>query len=180
MDQLIAAAVEVGLDRFTLASVAEHVGAAESTVYNYVSGREQLYWAAAASVFATLDVDARDAGTWAQYVDEVASRVGVLAQQHPGLREYVLLGPYEPSTLERFESIVAHVRRLRPDITDHVAFIVASRPVVLTLEYVGNPVFEPNVAWMRRALIRGFDEMIADGPMPPAPARSWRVDLRVR
>jgi hypothetical protein len=43
-------------------------------------------------------------------------------------------------TLEIFESLVARVQQWLPDVPDHVAWAVASRPVVMSLSYLGDPV----------------------------------------
>lgn len=171
------AAVELGLDSFTLDAVSARAGVAESTVYNYVSSRDELYASAADSVFSRLDVDVA-AASWADYVDEVAARAVALASAHPGLREYVLHGPYEPATIETFEVVVARVRGWLPDISEHVAFLVASRPMVVSLAQIGDPVLEPAVPWLRRALLHGLDASLAAGELPPAPERSWRSKLR--
>jgi AcrR family transcriptional regulator len=176
---LVAVAVELGLDSFTLAEVAAQAGVGESTVYNYMSGRDELYAAAAAAVFDGLDIDTgADVATWTDYVDVIAQRTFELAKRHPGLRDYVLYGPYEPSTVATFEALIERVRGWLPDVPEHLAFVITSRPVVLSLGYLDDPVLEPVAPWLRRALLRGLDEMIAEGPPPPVPARSWRTKLR--
>lgn len=180
MASLVDAAVDLGLDRFTLADVAARVGVGESTVYNYVPSRDALLAKAAAAVFDRLDIDA-EAATWTDYVDVVAQRAFDLAARHPGLREYVFDGPYEPSTVATFEALIARVRRWLPDVDEHVAFVAVSRPILLGLGYIGDPVLEPTAPWLRRALLRGIDAMLTDGtpppPSPPPPA-TWRAKLR--
>jgi AcrR family transcriptional regulator len=176
METLVQAAVDLGLDTFTLAGVAARAGVGESTVYNYVPGRDRLYAVAAASVFDRLDVEAAAEG-WTDYVDVVAERAADLATAHPGLAAYVLHGPYEPTTVATFEAVIERVRGWLPDIPEHLAFVLASRPVVLTLGYVGDPVLAPVAPWLRRALLRGLDEMVAEGRLPPVPATSWRSKL---
>jgi AcrR family transcriptional regulator len=178
MAALADAAIAIGLDRFTLAEVAARVGVGESTVYNYVPGRDALFAKAAAVVFARLDVEA-DANTWTGYVDVVAQRAFDLAAAHPGLREYVFAGPYEPSTVGIFEALIARVRGWRPEMSEHLAFLVVSRPLLLGLGYLGDPVLEPAVPWLRRALLRGLEATLADEPDPPEPAMSWRSKLRI-
>ena len=176
LDELVAAATHLGLDRFTLAGVAARVGVGESTVYNYVTGRDQLYSIAAAEAFAELDVEV-DADGWSTYVDTIAERVVDLVRRHPGLREYVLQGPYEPSTIAIFEALVDATRRWLPDVSEDVAFVVASRPVVLSLGYIGDPVLEPATPWIRRALLRGIDDQLAEGSAPATGGVSWRTKL---
>ncbi|HEX7131938.1 MAG TPA: TetR/AcrR family transcriptional regulator [Iamia sp.] len=181
LDELVVAALDLGLDTFTLVAVAERVGVAESTVYGYVPTREALWSLAAARAFETLDVEAEaDADGWEAYVDLVAGRTVELAQRHPGLREYLYAGPFEPSTVATFEALIARVRRWLPEVGDHLAFVLVSRPVIASLATIGDPVLEPVAPWLRRALIRGMAELLASEPPPPTPAASWRTKLRLR
>jgi AcrR family transcriptional regulator len=177
MGELVATAAELGLDSFTVVEVAERLRVGESTVYNYVSGRDELYRAAAASVFEQLDLDV-EARDWPDFVDEIAQRCFALAKRNRGLREYLLFGPYEPSTLAIFESLVARVQHWLPEAGDHLAYVLASRPVVATLSYVDDPVLEPVAPWLRRATLAGMAAAVADGGLPPVPAASWRAKLR--
>jgi hypothetical protein len=57
---------------------------------------------------------------------------------------------------------------------DHVAWALASRPVVLSLAYLGDPVLEPMVPW----LLRGLDELAGAGSFPEAPPVPWLSKLR--
>jgi AcrR family transcriptional regulator len=177
MPALVDTAIDVGLDSFTLATVAARVGVGESTVYGYVASRDELFTAAAATVFERLDIDS-DARTWSDYVDTIAQRTFDLAADNPGLREYVLWGPYAATTVTTFETLVARVQAWLPDIPEHLAWVLASRPVVLSLGYLGDPVLEPMAPWLRRALLRGMADLLATEPPPPAPAASWRAKLR--
>ena len=177
LDALVAAALELGLDAFTLVDVAERVGVAESTVYGYVPTREALWSTAAARAFAALDVEA-EADGWEGYVDLAAERTVALARRHPGLREYLYAGPYEPSTIATFEALIARVRQWLPDIDEHLAFVLVSRPVATSLASIGDPVLEPMAPWLRRALIRGMADLLATEPPPPTPDASWRAKLR--
>lgn len=176
---LVDAALALGLDTFTLVAVAERVGVAESTVYGYVPTRGALWSLAAARVVEELDVEV-EAATWQEYVDLVAGRIVELARRHPGLREYLYAGPYEPSTIATYEAMIDRVRRWLPEVDDHLAFVLVSRPLMASLTYVGDPVLEPYAPWLRRALIRGMAEQLATEPPPPAPPpeASWRTKLR--
>jgi AcrR family transcriptional regulator len=177
MPALVDAAIAIGLDTFTLTDVAARVGVAESTVYNYVDSRNRLFTAACAQVFSQLDIEI-EADTWTAYVDEVAERCVDLARRHRGLRDYILLGPYESSTIATFEALINRVRGWLPAIDEHLAYVVASRPVVASLSYLDDPVFEPVAPWLRQALLRGLDESIRAGTLPPVPDASWRTKLR--
>lgn len=174
---LVDAALDLGLDTFTLVAVAERVGVAESTVYGYVATREALWALAAARAFSALDVEAEAEG-WEAYVDLVAERTVALARRHPGLREYLWFGPYEPTTVATFEAMIARVLRWLPDAGEDLAFVLVSRPVVASLAYIGDPVLEPLAPWLRRALIRGMADLLATEDPPPAPAVPWRAKLR--
>ena len=179
LDELIAAALDLGLDTFTLGAVAERVGVAESTVYGYVPTREALWARAAARVFEALDVEA-DTDGWEGYVDRVAERTVELARRHPGLRAYLYAGPYEPSTIATYEALIARVRRFRPDVDDDLAFVLVSRPLIAGLGYLDDPVLEPVGPWLRRALIRGMADLLATEPPPPTSAAGWRTKLTRR
>lgn len=157
--------------------MAASVGVAESTVYGYVPNRNALYQRAAATVLSRLDVSI-DAASWVEFVDILAQRVFDLATAHPGLRDYVLWRPYAASTVDIFESLVARVQHWLPDLPDHIAWAVASRPVVLSLTYLGDPVLEPMAPWLRQGLLRGLDALLADGELPPTPAIPWQMKLR--
>jgi len=175
-DELVAAALTLGLDTFTLVAVAERVGVAESTVYGYVPTREALWAVAAARVFEELDTEA-DADGWEAYVDLVAGRTVELARRHPGLREYLYAGPFEPSTIATYEALTARVRSWLPEVSEHLAFVLVSRPLVASLSYLGDPVLEPVAPWLRRALIRGMADLLATEPPPRTPAAPWRTKL---
>jgi AcrR family transcriptional regulator len=177
IDALVDAAIALGLDTFTLVAVAERVGVAESTVYGYVPTREALWSLAAARVFEALDVEV-EADGWEAYVDLVAGRTAELAARHPGLREYLYAGPFAPSTIATYEAMIARVQAWLPEIDDHLAFVLVSRPVMASLTYVGDPVLEPMAPWLRRALIRGMADLLATEPPPPTPDASWRAKLR--
>jgi AcrR family transcriptional regulator len=177
LDTLARAAVELGLDRFTIAAVAERAGVGESTVYSHCGTREGLFAAGAAAVLAQLDTSS-DAESWSELVEVVAERTLVLAREHPGLGEYVLRGPYAPSTIEVFESLVGQVRDRVPEAPAHVAWVLASRPVVLGLMYLDAPVLEPMTAWLRQALIRGLEAQVDEGAFPDPPSVSWQSKIR--
>lgn len=180
MTTLVDAAIELGLDTFTIASVAARVEVAESTVYGYVANRAELGTAAADAVLAGLDPDDGTSATaagWMAYVDGVADRVADLARRHPGLRDYLLWGPYGPRTIAFFEALVAQVGERRPGLDGHTAFLLASRPIVQTLGYLGDPVLEPSIPWLRRALLRGLDELVDAGDLPASPSVPWRTKL---
>lgn len=178
LDEIVDATLELGLDSFTVAGVAERLGIAEGTVYNYVRRREDLYALAAARVVEQLDVRV-DTDHWVDYVDEVARRASDLAARYPGLRTYFFWGPYEPSTVRIFETLIGEVQARLLDLTEDEAFVLVSRPTILSLEYMDDPFMGPVAAWLRRALLAGLDALLSAGERPPTEGRSWRVLLRL-
>ena len=90
----------------------------------------------------------------------------------------MLYGPYEPSTVVAFEAMIRHVLAWLPDLTEEQGYVLASRPFVLGLAYVGDPVFEPLAGWLRAALLRGLDDQVRAGD-PPAIGGGWRSKLRL-
>jgi AcrR family transcriptional regulator len=177
MAALVEAAIEIGLDRFTLADVAARVEVGESTVYGYVASRQELLIAAAGQVFEGLDLEC-DAPTWTEYIEVLSERVVALAVAHPGLADYVLWGPYTEGTLALFERLVARVQAYLPDVPDHVAWALASRPFVLGLTYLGDPLLEPLAPWIRKALIEGLASLVEAGELPAEPLTPWRTWVR--
>lgn len=177
LDEIVDVTLELGLEAFTVAAVAERLGIAEGTVYNYVRRREDLYSLAAARVVEQLDVRV-DAEDWVGYVDEISRRVLDLAVRHPGLRTYFFWGPYQPSTVSVFETLIRGVQAHLPDLTEDEAFVLISRPTILSLEYMDDTFMEPAAAWLRRALLTGLDALLRAGERPPTEGRSWRSLLR--
>jgi AcrR family transcriptional regulator len=176
MAALVTAAVELGLDRFTVGDVAARVGVGESTVYGYTPSREALYAAAASDVFTRLDIES-DVASWRDYVDVVSQRVFDLCAANAGLRDYVLFGPYSAGTIEVFEALVARTRSRLPEVSEIVAWVLVSRPFVQGLMYLGDPVLEPMAPWIRQAMLVGLDDLVSRGELPVEPTDSWQSRL---
>jgi hypothetical protein len=149
----------------------------ESTVYNHVAGRDELCAVAAATVFDRLDIDA-EADWWAGYVDAVAQRTFDLARRHPGLRDYVLHGPYEPSTVATFEALIDRVRVWLPDVAEHLAFVVVSRPDRAGSRLPGRSGARTGRPGCAGRCCGASTRRSPRGPLPPVPRRSWRFKLR--
>lgn len=72
LDQVVDGALEVGLDRFNMAMLAEHLGVGVATLYQYVSGRDELVRRAVSRQVARLPLP-RDTGQhWSDYIREYA------------------------------------------------------------------------------------------------------------
>lgn len=179
VEEIIGAAVTIGLDSFTLSSIATYIGVAESTIYNYVSGRDAVFAMACASIFQQLDTTV-EVSDWMEYVDSMAERTIELARAHPGLRQYIYYGPYEESSVRMFETLVSKTRALLPSISEEVAFLLISRPMILGLAHIDDPFVESASGWLRRSLLIGMNEQMRRGTLPPGEAPSWRGLLRRR
>lgn len=163
------AALELGLDRFTLAAVARKAGVAEATVYNYVSGRDELYRGTCDRLFAGVSLDpdpATDSGSWADYMDAVSERVVPLAAAHPGFATYLLYGPFGPETGRIYRTIVAEVMRRRPELDPNAAYFVASRTFLSSLTTASFPHLRDAGTWLRHSLMLGMEQQIAAGELP--------------
>lgn len=172
LSALLDAAVELGLDRFTLSAVAKRTGIAEATVYNYVSGRDELYRLACDRLFAgvTLETDpAVDSGSWTDYIDNVSEQAVTLAAAHPGLTEYLFYGPLGPETVRIYRTIVDETMRRCPVLDANTAYFVASRSFLAALTLASHPRYHGAGRWLRQALTAGIDTRIAAGDLPELP-----------
>ena len=75
LDQVVDGALEVGLDRFNMAMLAEHLGVGVATLYQYVSGRDELVRRAVSRQVARLPLPIDNGQHWADYVREYALAV---------------------------------------------------------------------------------------------------------
>ncbi|WP_092533433.1 TetR/AcrR family transcriptional regulator [Actinomyces ruminicola] len=81
---VVEAALEIGIDRFTLSDVAQRLGVATSALYRTISSREDLLRACLDRVAA--DTDFSDlGGPWRQVARDYAERLWVLLEARPGL-----------------------------------------------------------------------------------------------
>ncbi|MEM8904593.1 MAG: TetR/AcrR family transcriptional regulator C-terminal domain-containing protein [Actinomycetota bacterium] len=85
LEQIVDAAVEIGLDRLTLAAVAERLGIGTTTLYSYVPSSEALSIAVASRLLA--DFEPKTEASWDAH--DVLVRFGIdlreLLVAHPGL-----------------------------------------------------------------------------------------------
>lgn len=83
-DEIIEAAVEMGVDRLSIGAVAEHLGVAPGTLYRYVDGLEEIASAAVELVFTRTPLpDARDG--WRMFLEDEAALAFELLLRYSGL-----------------------------------------------------------------------------------------------
>jgi len=66
-DRVVAAAVAVGPDRVTMKSVADELGVGVATLYNYVSGQQELMQLVAGELLGSVGLPRRGRLGWAEY-----------------------------------------------------------------------------------------------------------------
>lgn len=177
LPEILDAAIALGIDHFTLQAVAARVGVAEATVYNYVDGRDDLYYRACDRVFATMSLDIdpdADDGTWSAYMDVISERAVDLAAAHPGLADYLFYGPFGPETHRIFSTLVAEVqhRRAGPDggeLDGNTGYLLASRAFISSLSLAEFPEYRRAGTWLRRSLMLGMEQQVAAGNLPELP-----------
>lgn len=83
-DEIVDAAVEVGVERLSVAAVATRLGVAPGTLYRYVDGLEEIAAAAVARIFAGTPLP--DAGRgWRPFLEDEAALVFELMLRYSGL-----------------------------------------------------------------------------------------------
>ncbi|MDN5914980.1 MAG: TetR/AcrR family transcriptional regulator [Pseudonocardia sp.] len=83
-DEIVDAAVEVGVERLSVAAVAARLGVAPGTLYRYVDGLEEIAAAAVAAIFARTPLP--DAGRgWRPFLEDEAELVFALMLRYSGL-----------------------------------------------------------------------------------------------
>ena len=110
-EEIVAAAIEIGLDRFTLDEISEGLGVTTPALYKHVDGRDDILRSAASTVIEGLEPDLASIDRWDEWLRawaaEIRLRVG-------GVGENVLeavRGSVEASTLR----VADHGLRLLTD-----------------------------------------------------------------
>ena len=82
-DQVVQAALKLGLDNFTMKRVAQDLGVSIATIYQYVSDRDQLLRLAVAQQMSTLPFPADTGQHWSTFLREYAHATFDLLQSDP-------------------------------------------------------------------------------------------------
>lgn len=186
---ILDAAEAAGLRNLTRADVADRLGVSAGTIRHHVESTNRLYSLTAARIFDRLDVTADDRPAWTDYLLVLGLRFARLVRAHPGLEDYVLRGPYERNTLDRFERIIQELTRRDETITRPTAHLLGSRILTLsavmyatTLDRYPEGTTPPPgpypevVEWTLRAFLQGAQELIRQGRVPvmtPTPDATW-------
>jgi AcrR family transcriptional regulator len=163
-DDVLDAVVALGLDRFTMSRVAADLGVGEGTVYNYFRSREELWGRAAARILDQIDTDAEGTPDWVDYLVAVNDHLRQLCIRHPGLAAYYLHGPYQPRTVEYFDSVIGGVIERMTGTDADLAFVFASHASTTTLSFLAEA-SDDVFARVLRATLTALEQAL-DGAAP--------------
>jgi AcrR family transcriptional regulator len=167
LDQVVDGALEVGLDRFNMAMLAEHLGVGVATLYQYVSGRDELVRRAVSRQVARLPLPVDRGQHWADYIREYALALQeALASEPRAIAQFVEGGFGYEAEVELVDGFLAvmvargftlaqAVRIIR-----HTGFIAFGAAAALTRARAGAAKGEPEEA----AVVRAIDR--SDAPLP--------------
>ncbi|QWW20252.1 TetR/AcrR family transcriptional regulator [Schaalia sp. 19OD2882] len=105
-DDVIAAALDLGVDSFTLSSVAKRLGVATSALYRIVSSREDLLDMCLRRIAGQADF-AIPVAPWPEVARECVERMWRLLEDHPGLARVLMVVPW---AYQAFASEIHSVR----------------------------------------------------------------------
>lgn len=186
---ILDAAEASGLRGLTRSGVAARLGVSAGTIRHHVASTNRLYSLTAARVFDRLDVVVGQESGWTGYLLVVGMRFARLVKSCPGLDDYVLHGPYEPSTVDQFSRIIAELTARDPSMPRTTAHLVGSRVLTLAATMASSPVerydagfvappgpYEDLVEWTIRAFLRGAVQLLDESAPPvlqPTPDATW-------
>lgn len=176
LDRILDTTIAVGLDRFTVVSVAASLGVTDMAVYRYVRSRDELYSRAAARAHSQFPVAGSEPADWREFVERAGLQSWRLATAHPGIQRYILDGPYYPETLAIFEGNIVRLCAIEQRFGPHEAYLLLSRVTSLAHAATGNALAgryqahpdQPGelFVWTLRALVAGMAALIEAGDLP--------------
>jgi AcrR family transcriptional regulator len=167
LDQVVDGALEVGLDRFNMAMLAEHLGVGVATLYQYVSGRDELVRRAVSRQVARLPLPVDTGQHWADYLREYALALQeALVSEPRAIAQFIEGGFGYEAEVELVDGFLAVMVARGFTLTEavriirHTGFIAFGAAAALTRAQVGAARGEPPGAAVVRALDR------AEAPLP--------------
>lgn len=83
--QIVASAIDIGLDRFSLDDIADRLGVTTPALYSHVEGRDDILRRAAASVIVDLEPELAAVDDWEEWLrvwaDGVRARLGAVGEE---------------------------------------------------------------------------------------------------
>lgn len=159
LDQVVDGALEVGLDRFNMAMLAEHLGVGVATLYQYVSGRAELLRRAVIRQVARLPLPVDSGQHWSDYAREYALALqDSLASEPRSIAQFAQGGFGFDAEVEMVDGFLA-VMVLRGfslaeavRIVRHTGFIAVGAAVVVARERANAAKGEPTGVAVSRAI----------------------------
>ena len=131
VDQIAQAALDDGLDSFSMPSVARRLGVAHSGLYRYVTDREALLVTAVDRAVNTIEWPDADQ-PWEDLLRAVGEGMWQLCDNHPGLDRASLAGSRAaPTSIRLIETYVAQLHREGFTLED--AAVAVNFVITLTL-----------------------------------------------
>lgn len=170
-EDVVAAAIAEGLDRFTMAAVAARVGVVTAAIYRLFPSRDQLVLACLDTAAATIATPPEGAG-WREALHLWADECWRVCEDFPGLSRLVYSFPPAFTRIEDVlgaysASLMAHGR--------------TPRQAMFALDFIGDTVFASHLGVEAMRMVddegaRGLDrvrEVLGDGPTVLQPDESW-------
>lgn len=161
LDQVVDGALEVGLDRFNMAMLADHLGVGVATLYQYVASRDELVRRAVSRQVARLPLPSDTGQHWADYVRQYALAVqDALALEPRAIAQFAEGGFGFESEVEMVDGFLA-VLVLRGfslaeavRVVRHTGFIACGAAVVVARERANAARGEKAGAAVARAIAK--------------------------
>lgn len=115
-EQIISAALELGIRDLTLASIAQRLGVTLQALYHYVNDRDQLAEIVAEEIVSHYPLPVDDATDWAEWAVTFAHSQLSMFQSFPGLAQLAMRRTV-PAAIARLELSVMIARRSGFDLT---------------------------------------------------------------
>jgi AcrR family transcriptional regulator len=161
LDQVVDGALEVGLDRFNMAMLAEHLGVGVATLYQYVSGRDELVRRAVSRQVALLPLPIDEGQHWADYVRAYALAVQDALVSAPRAIAQFAQGGFgfesEVEMVDRFLAVLVARDFTLADavrIVRHTGFIAFGAAIAVARERANAAKGEKTGAAVGRAIAR--------------------------
>ncbi len=109
--RVVDAVLEMGIDRATIAGVAERLGVDPSTLYGHVDSRDHMLAVAADAAVARARWPSEAEGDWRAFLTAIADSLWRLYRDHPGLAVHLRgMQSIPPALMARSAQVVATLR----------------------------------------------------------------------
>ncbi|MCK7637341.1 TetR/AcrR family transcriptional regulator [Corynebacterium pygosceleis] len=171
VDDVVDAALEIGIARFTLAQVAQRIGVSTSAVYRLFAGRDDLVHACLSRGATTVRWPDGDAGSWQELLRDWAEASWEVCERYPGLDE----------VLFTFPGAFRHIQGAARSLVDSLCGFGFTEPQALfALDFIGDTVISTHLSVSTLRNLgedgrTGFEQIVAAAREDDAfkPHESW-------